>query len=84
MTVSQGLEGSGWHLLVVWWFTPFRERLQCLPEGSHTACNLAFLVLCNGELDVAEHELVIQESGLVVVRSCLLEVVHDEMYYSRG
>jgi len=85
MTVSKrGLKGSGWHLLVIWWFTPFGERLQCLPEGSHTACNLALLVLCNGELDVTEHELVIQESGLVVVCSRLLEVVHDEVYYSRG
>jgi len=84
MTVSKGgLEELEWHLLVVWWLASFRERLQGLPEGGHAACNLALLVLCNGKLDVTEHELVIQESRLVIVCSRLLEVVHDEVYYSR-
>lgn len=68
-------------LLVVWWFAPFRESLQSLPEGCHATRNLAFLVLRNGKLDVAEHELIVQESGFVVVCSRLLEVVHDEVYY---
>ena len=67
------------HLLVVRWLTPLRERLQSLPEGSHTASNLALLVLCNGELDVTEHKLIIQESGFVVVCSRLLKVVHDKV-----
>ena len=85
MTVSErGLEGLERHLLIVWWLTSFREGLQGLPEGSHTACNLTLLVLCNGELDMAEHKLVIQESGLVIVCSCLLEVVHDEVHWSQN
>jgi hypothetical protein len=84
MTVSKGLEELELHLLVIWWLASFRERLQGLPESSHTTCNLALLVLCNGELDVTEHELVIQVSGLAIVCSRLLEVVHDEVYCSRN
>jgi hypothetical protein len=75
-------EWEGWegHALVVGWFTSLGERFQGLPEGGHAVRNLAFLVLCDGELDVTEHKLVVQESGLVVVRSRLLEIVHDKMY----
>jgi hypothetical protein len=68
------------HSLVVWRFAPFGESLQSLPEGCHAACNLALLVLRNGKLDVAEHELVVQESGFVIICSRLLKVVHDEVY----
>ena len=70
------------YVLVVGWLTLFRERCQGLPERSHTACNLAFLVLCNGELDMTEYKLIIQERGLVVVRSRLLEVVQDKVHWS--
>ena len=67
-------------MLVIGWFASLGECLQGLPEGGHTIRNLAFLVLCNGELDVAEHELVVQEGGLAVVRSRLFEVVHDKVH----
>ena len=67
-------------MLVIEWFASLGEGFQGLPEGGHTIRNLTFLVLCNGELDVAEHELVVQEDGLAVVRSSLFEVVHDKVH----
>lgn len=68
------------HVLVVGWLASFRERFQSLPERGHAVRNLALLVLRNSELDMTENELVIQESGLVVVRGRLFEVVHDKVY----
>jgi hypothetical protein len=81
---STVIGGREKYVLVVGWLTPFRECFQGLPERGHTVRNLAFLVLCNGELDMAEYKLVIQESGLVIICSRLLEVIHDKVYCSRS
>ena len=67
-------------MLVIGRFASLGECFQGLPEGGHANRNFAFLVLCNGELDVAKHELVVQEDGLAVVRSRFFEVVHDKVH----
>ena len=56
---KRGTQEREMRLLVVRWLASFREGLQGLPEGSHTARNLSLFVLRDGELDVAEHELVV-------------------------
>lgn len=71
----------GDHALVVRRLASPGERFEGPPEGGHTVRNLALLVLCNRELNVTKHELVVYDDGLVVVRRRLLEVVHDEVDY---
>ena len=62
-------------------FTPVRELLQRPAEGCHAVCKIAALVLSDGQLDMAEHELVIEFGRLGVVFRSLGEFVHDEQHY---
>ena len=65
-------------VLVVLGLAAIGECLECAPERRHAVRKVPGLVLGNSELDVAEHELVVEFGRLGVVFCRIRKLVHDE------
>ena len=65
--------------LVVARLASFWELLENPPERSHTARNVALLVLRHGVLDMCEDKSSVEFGRLSVVCNCLCEFLHDKV-----
>jgi hypothetical protein len=70
-------------LLVVLGLAALGEGFERPPEGRHAVRDVPGFILRNSQLNVREHELVVDFRGLGVVLGGLCKFAHDEENYNR-